>query len=200
MWVSFRGRRCSVTGVSGLAPLWPVSLASASGHARPRIFTQASGAAGDSLVRFRGRTGACSAPPGFGAPRPVRARVCVNAGPCFPPGSPLTLQGPLAPLGLALSPPARVLSSCLAIPLGSQQEDRLQTGGDHGQRAAGARTSSPTSPHTQPSSRLGSEGHASSPAEQVRVLWDPARIQVPDPSSSSRATVGFCAGNGFAVR
>lgn len=38
-----RGGRCSVTGLSGLAPLWPISLASASGHTRPRTFTQASG-------------------------------------------------------------------------------------------------------------------------------------------------------------
>lgn len=39
----FSEGRCSVTGLSGLAPLWLISLASASGHTRPRTFTQASG-------------------------------------------------------------------------------------------------------------------------------------------------------------
>lgn len=119
----------------------------------------------------------------------------------LPAGTPLTLQGP--PLSLDLlgpHPPLRVLCSRLAIPLGSQQEDGLQTGRVYGRGAPRTRTSSPMSSHTQPSSRSGSERHASSPAEQVRGLWDPARIWVPDPSSSTRATVGFCAGTGFAVR
>lgn len=61
------------------------------------------GAAVDRLVRFRGRTGACSAPPGPGAPRPARARVSVSAASRRDPADP---AGPPALLGLARSPPA----------------------------------------------------------------------------------------------
>lgn len=118
-------------------------------------------------------------------------------GALLPAGAPADpAESPLARLGLALSPPAPLYS-----PFPSRHPAGLIAGGQAangvrprlggapdasalgspGGRLQGLCTSSPMSPHSQPSPCLGLEGHTSSLEEPVCVLGHPAWIRAPDP-------------------
>lgn len=134
-------------------------------------------------------------------------------GALLPAGAPADpAESPLARLGLALSPPAPLCSLFpsrhpAGLIAGGQAANgvRPRLGGAPDALALGSPggclqglcTSSPMSPHSQPSSCLGPEGHASSLEEPVCVLRHPAWIRAPDHPPPH---VGFCAGPGFAAR
>lgn len=118
-------------------------------------------------------------------------------GALLPAGAPADpAESPLARLGLALSPPAPLYSLFpfrhpAGLIAGGQAANgvRPRLGGapdasalgSPGGRLQGLCTSSPMSPHSQPSPCLGLEGHTSSLEEPVCVLGHPAWIRAPDP-------------------